>query len=112
MDTFFATEKVGKLTRSNACCQIFVTDKVFAYVVPLKSKGEVSLAVKQFAKEVHAPDAFICDTTGEQTSQPMRSFCTGIGTTLRVLEAGTPWANKTEIYIGLIKEAFRPQSLR
>jgi hypothetical protein len=30
-----------------------------------------------------------------------------IGTTLRVLEEGTPWANKAELYIGLIKEAVR-----
>ena len=30
-----------------------------------------------------------------------------MGTTLRVLEEGTPWANKAELYIGLIKEAVR-----
>jgi len=28
-----------------------------------------------------------------------------IGTTLRVLEEGTPWSYKAELYIGLIKEA-------
>ncbi len=28
-----------------------------------------------------------------------------IGTTLRALEEGTPWANKAELYIGLLKEA-------
>jgi hypothetical protein len=37
----------------------------------------------------------------------MRSFYNGIGTTLRALEEGTPWANKAELYIGLIKEAVR-----
>eukprot|EP00957_Ditylum_brightwellii_P055854 4232196-Ditylum_brightwellii.AAC.1 len=74
MDTFFATKKA----------------------VPLKSKGKVLLAVKQLAKEVGASDAFICETAGEQTSHPMRSFCAEIGTTLRVLEEGTPWANKAE----------------
>ena len=30
-----------------------------------------------------------------------------MGTTLRVLEEGTPWANKAELYIGLMKEAVR-----
>jgi hypothetical protein len=34
-------------------------------------------------------------------------FLGEIGTTLRVLEEGTPWANKAELYIGLIKEAVR-----
>eukprot|EP00957_Ditylum_brightwellii_P009392 710044-Ditylum_brightwellii.AAC.1 len=80
-------------------------DKGVVYVVPLKSKGEVLLAVKLFAKEVGASDAFICDAAREQTSQPMRAFCAEIGTTLRVLEEGTQWANKAVLYIGLIKEA-------
>lgn len=30
-----------------------------------------------------------------------------IGTTLRVLEENTPWSNKAELYIGIIKEAVR-----
>jgi hypothetical protein len=42
MDTFFATKKAGKSTRNNTCCQLFVTDKGFVYVVPLKSKANVS----------------------------------------------------------------------
>jgi hypothetical protein len=40
-------------------------------------------------------------------SQDMRKFCNEIGTTLRALEEGTPWSNKAELYIGLIKEAVR-----
>jgi hypothetical protein len=107
MDTFFATKKAGKSSRSNTCCQLFVTDKGYVYVVPMKSKIEVLQAVKQFAKEIGAPDAIICDMAGEQTSQSLKKFCNEIGTTLRVLEEGTPWANKAELYIGLIKEAVR-----
>ena len=107
MDAFFATKKAGKSTRQNTCCQLFVTDKGFAYVVPMKSKSEVLQAVKQFAKEVGAPDAIICDMSGEQTSKSLRKFCHEIGTTLKVLEEGTPWANKAELYVGLIKEAVR-----
>jgi hypothetical protein len=57
MDTFFATVKAGKSSRGHTCCQLFVTDKGFVYVVPMKSKGEVLQAVKQFAKEIGAPDA-------------------------------------------------------
>eukprot|EP00957_Ditylum_brightwellii_P014920 1125057-Ditylum_brightwellii.AAC.1 len=43
-------------------------DKGFVYVVPLKFKGEVLVAVSLFAKEVGAQDAFICDAAGEQCS--------------------------------------------
>ena len=107
MDTFFATQKAGKSTRNNTCCQLFVTDKGFVYVVPMRSKSEVLQAVKQFAKEIGAPDAIISDMAGEQTSLVLRKFCNEIRTTLRALEEGTPWANKAELYIGIIKEAVR-----
>lgn len=60
-----------------------------------------------FAKDVGAPDALICDAAREQISQEVRSFCHKIGTTLRVLEEGTPWANRAELYIGLFKESIR-----
>ena len=54
MDTFFAMKKGGKSSRGHKCCQLFVTDKGFVYVVPMKKKAEVLKAVKQFAKEVGA----------------------------------------------------------
>ena len=107
MDTFFATKKAGKSTRKNSCCQLFVTDRGFVYEVPMKNKSEVLQAVKQFAKEIGAPDAIICDAAREQTSKDLRQFLNSIGTSLRVLEENTPWANKAELYIGIIKEAVR-----
>jgi hypothetical protein len=110
MDTFFATKdakKGGKSSRGHTCCQLFVTDKGFIYVVPMMSKSEVLQAVKQFAKEIGAPEAIIADPAGEQTSNVLRQFCHEIGTTLRALEEGTQWANRAELYIGLIKEAVR-----
>ena len=60
MDTLFATSKAGKSTRGNTCCQLFVTDKGFLYIVPLKSKKDVILAMKPFSKEIGVPDAIIC----------------------------------------------------
>ena len=69
MDTFFATKKAGKTTRGNTCMQLFVTDKGFIYVVPLKSNKDVLAAVKQFAKEVGAPEAIIADAAPEQNSK-------------------------------------------
>ena len=43
--------------------------------------------------------------SGEQMSHDVQKFCNDIGTTLRALEEGTPWSNKAELYIGLLKEA-------
>ena len=34
-------------------------------------------------------------------------FCNKIGTTLRLLEQKTQWANRAELYVGLMKEAVR-----
>ena len=69
MDTFFATKKGGISSRGNTCCQLFVTDKGFIYVVPMKRKSEVLAAIKLFAKEVGAPDAIVSDMAKEQVSQ-------------------------------------------
>ena len=107
MDTLFATAKAGKSSRGNSCCQLFVTDKGFLDVIPLKSKSDVILALKEFAKRIGVPEAIICDASGEQSSHDIRRFCQEIGTTLRYIEEGTPWANKAELYIGLVKSAVR-----
>ena len=105
MDTFFATKKGGTSSRGNTCCQLFVTNKGFIYVVPMKHKSEVLSAIKQFAKEVGVPDTIVSDMAREQVSQDVRQFCSTIGTMLRALEEGMPWSNKAEFYIKLMKEA-------
>ena len=107
MDTFFATKKAGKSSRGYTCMQLFVTDKGFVYLVPMKSKSELPQAMKMFAKEIGAPEAFVCDAAPEQVSQEVKQFCHQIGSSLRILEEGTPWANRAELYIGLLKEAVR-----
>ena len=107
MDTLFATGKANKSSRGNNCAQLFVTDKGFVYIVPMTKESDVLQAVKQFAKAIGAPDAIICDASRAQTSAKVKNFCSDIGTTLRILEEHTPWANKAELYIGILKEAVR-----
>ena len=69
MDTFFATSKGGKSTCGNMCCQLFVIDKGYLYVVPMKRKGKVLQVIKQFTKEIGVPDAIVSDMSKEQLSQ-------------------------------------------
>ena len=69
------------------------------------------MALKQFAKEIGAPDAVVCGMSGEQQSNELKQFLNDIGPTLRALEEGTPWSNKAELYIGLLKEAVRISAL-
>lgn len=63
--------------------------------------------MKQFCKEVGAPDAIVADMSGKQMSSELKKFCSDVGTSLHALEEGTPSANKAELYIGMLKEAVR-----
>ena len=110
MDTLFATNKSGKSSRGNTCCQLLVTYKGFIYVVSMKYKSKVMQAVKKFVKKIGAPEEIICDMSGGKTLNTLQKFFNEIGTTFRFLGEGTPWAKKVEIYIGLIKEAFQKDS--
>ena len=73
----------------------------------MKWKSEVLAATKQFAKDVGAPDAIVCDMASEQLSFGVKQSCNAIGMMLRALEEGTPWSNKAELYIKLMEEAVR-----
>ena len=42
-----------------------------------------------------------------QKNNKTTKFFHQVGTNLRILEAGTPWANRSELYIGLFKESVR-----
>ena len=109
MDTFFATRKMTRSLRGNICCQLFVTETGFVYVVPMKSnnKDDILSSLKQFTKDIGAPEAIICDGSEEQTATEVNKYCGDIGTNLRILEEGNPCSNKSELYIGLIEESVR-----
>ena len=47
------------------------------------------------------------DTHQDQKNSETKIFCHQVGTIMRVLEQGTPWVNRAELYIGLLKEAVR-----
>ena len=105
-DTLFVTG-AAKSSRGNICAQLFVSDKGFVAIYPMKHQADYFLALKQFAKDVGAPDILVCDPHPAQTKREVRNFCLQIGTTLKVLEAETQWANRAELYIGLMKEVTR-----
>ena len=105
MDILFSTNKSGKSSGGNTYRQLFVTDKGFVGVVTMNSESKFLQDVKQFAKEIGAPEEIICDMSGEWTSNNLQNLCSEIGTILQFLEEVTPWANKAKLYIGLIKEA-------
>ena len=65
------------------------------------------IALKYFEKEIGSPKAITMESSRKDTFQEAKQFLNHIGTTLRVLEEGTMWANKVELFIELLKETLR-----
>ena len=107
MDTMIASKSRGKSTRGNTCAHIMVTDKGFIAAYPLPKRAFVKHAIRRFCKTIGVPACFICDPAGEQTSKEVKAFIRDVGTTLRVLEEGTQWANRAELIIGHLKAGVR-----
>ena len=105
-DTFFVTGKARSI-RGYTCMQIFVSDKGFVKVYPMRHQREYPLALKLFAKDVGAPEILVADPHPSQKSHDVKAFCNQIGTTLKLLEESTQWANRAELYVGLLKESTR-----
>ena len=105
-NTLFATASATS-TRGNTCAQIFVSDKNYVAVYPMVKVSQYPSALRLFAKEVGAPKILVCDPHPVHKSRDVKTFLNKIGTTLCLLEAETQWANRAELYVGLIKEATR-----
>ena len=105
-DTFFV-HKNATTKEGFTCMQLFVSDKGFLAVYPMRSKAEFPDALKLFCKEIGVPERLIVDGAREQTSRKVKSFTQEVGTTLQVLEENTQWSNRAELYIGLLKKQIR-----
>ncbi len=103
-DTLFAT-KMAKSLCGNTCAQIFVLDKDLISLYSTKKEAEYFLALKEFLKDVGTPDVLVCDLAKTQKKREVKDFCTQIGTTLNILKAEIQWANRSELWVGLVKES-------
>jgi len=60
-----------------------------------------------FCKEISVPYGLVVDPSGEQTSEEVKKFCHQVGSSLQILEESNQWANRAELYIGLMKKLIR-----
>ena len=84
-DTYFVTGK-AKSTRVNTTMQLFVSDKGFVCIMPMKYRGELHSALKMFAEDIGVPPSLFLDPSGEQNSDKVTKMCHKMGTTLKILE--------------------------
>ena len=101
-DTMFATDK-AKSTRGYKACQVFVSDKGFVAVYSMARASNFKDALHLFCKDVGVLVILVTDPHPSQTSTKVRRFCDQVGTTLRLLEKSTQWANRAKLYIGLLE---------
>ena len=73
----------------------------------MRSQEQFPTDLRWFCKQVGVLDILVVYGHRAQTSNEVKQFCDQVGTTLKILETGTPWANRAELYIGLLKENFR-----
>ena len=51
---------------------LFVSEKGFVYIVPIKSRGEFHLSLKMFSQEIDVPLSLVLEPSGEQTSDKVK----------------------------------------
>ena len=71
------------------------------------SQDELETALNRFCKEFSMSVDLIVDGFSAQKKPPINRFCNQVGTILKILEGATPWGNRDEIYVGVLKEAVR-----
>lgn len=109
MDTFFSVKETrhgwdGTSLRGFKMAQIFVSDRGYVCLELMKSLEEIPDAIRKFFKDVGAPDNLISDAHASHKSDLVKSILRQAGTTLRLLEEGSPKSNRAELYVGLIKD--------
>ena len=103
-DTLFSDTKS---IRGNTCAQIFVTDKEYSTIYPLKSKSEAFVALNEFCHNIGLPNPIITDNAGEETDGEWERVRKKYLLTQRTTEPYSPWQNKAESEIRELKKHFR-----
>ena len=103
MDTFFASKKLGPSMQGFSCAQLFVADFGWCKVKPTKLCSELQLVLKSMFKEDGVPEKIICDGAPEQVSGEAERLCQIADFTEQQLKHGTPWSNRAEGHISIVK---------
>ena len=84
---------------------IFFSFKVFVKVYPRNSASEFPAALREFVKDIGAPEILVLYPHRLNKIKEVKAFCNIFFTTLRLLEHNTQWENCADLYVGLMKEA-------
>ena len=69
----------------------------------MKLHTELLLVLKSVFKEDGVPEKMICDGAPEQVSGEAARLCQLADCTINQLESGTPWSNRAEGHVVIVK---------
>ena len=103
MDNYFASKILEPSMGGYTCAQLFVADFGWCKVNTMKLRSELPLVLKSVFKEDGVPQKMICDGAPEQVSGEAARLCQITDCTIQQLECGTPWSNRSEGHVGIVK---------
>ena len=103
LDTYFAVKKIGPSLRSYTYTQLFVTDFGYVGITYMKLRSQLPLALKLLFKSVGVPNKILCDGPPERIKGDYIRLCKKSDTQIIQQERGTPWDNRAEGHVGIIK---------
>ena len=107
MDIFSATKKAGKSSRETYVDIYSLQTKVTYILCPWSPRVKFYKLSNSLQRKLARPMPSLQALQENKRRKAYGNCFSETGTTLRYLEEGTPWANKAELCVGLIKEAVR-----
>ena len=111
-DTMFASKRAGKSFRNYTCVQVYASEFGWVRADLMKSEAEIHLSVKSMFKDVGVPKKLIADGAKAQISGKSRDICNMSGCKVVELEKSTPFANRAERYIQILKNGCKTDMVR
>ena len=90
-DIMFAAKH--KSIRGNNFCQVFVSDKLYVAVHPMKSQHKFETTLYWFCKKVGLLVDHTIDRFSAQKKLSLKRFFDQVGTAPKMLKRATPWEN-------------------
>ena len=111
-DTMFSSKRAGKSYRNFSCVQVYASEFGWVRADLMKAESELHHSVKAMFKEVGVPQKLIADGAKAQIYGKAKMICDQSGCKVIELEKNTPFANRAERYIQILKNGSKADMVR
>jgi hypothetical protein len=98
----------------NSCVQLFTDGQGFVVAYPMRSKSEAGTALQKFCRDIGVPNMLHMDNAPEMTgiNTEFQAICKQYRIKTSTTEPHSPWQNKCENIIGVIKKRAKGRKIR